>query len=469
MSDRKSQLLSGFDDYWIPMTIALIVLDATRKDALGPYGAPRGATPNVDRLAADGVTFTNCFSGAPWTPASHATMFTGRYPSQHEARADDLQFPADGHWLPETLSAARIRTRGIGAEPWLSRRQGFDRGFDDFHDTGGHEWTHYLPLLPAGLGYGIDRLRDRFGTDRGRGRFNLHLFRQWAKRSDSFTFINISVAHGPYHPPEVFRQQHDVQPETDDSFVDEQPFYRYIGGEVDVDEAVWDDVRERYAAGVTHADYLLGRALDALDDDTWVIFTADHGEHLGEAGLAEHQFSLRDELVNVPLVVSHSSLDDRVEDCVVSHVDIAPTIYDIARRSGVDVSAPPTLPGRSLLGDGPSDRIVFAEYGPPVVGTNALINNCDPAGSEVVDQFFVGLQAAMTDRFKYVRRTDGTASLYERRDETTDVAADHPAVAEELLDAMDDALDPLPDVGTDSLDEYVDASVEDRLEDLGYL
>jgi arylsulfatase A-like enzyme len=457
------------------MKIAFIVLDAVRKDYLGPYGGDPDLTPTLNRLDDRGMTFTNCIAGAPWTPASHASMFTGRYPSDHNVRAEDLTFPDDGHYIPEELSNIGITTQGIGAEPWLSRRQGFDRGFDRFHDTGGHAWHHYLPLLPAGAGYAVDKMRCRFGTDDGSDRFDLHLFRQWANRSDSFTFFNISVAHAPYHPPAMFRQQFGIESSPDSSFLSEQPFQQVNANEHEPTETELTALRRRYAAGVAHADYLLGRAIDSLDDDTWIVVTADHGDLLGESGILGHQFSLRDELINVPLIIAHPSLEVKNVSGVVHHVDLAPTLYNILDNKGYDTGdVAEDLPGRSLVTRGghdtdlTDDRIVFAEYGPPVVATNTLINNTTTADRSTIDSRLVGLQAAVSREFKYIRRTDGSQQLFRRDDESVDVSDDHPEIARRLAAAMDTELDSLPTVDPTEIDGYVDPDVEDQLKQLGY-
>jgi arylsulfatase A-like enzyme len=448
------------------MKVALVVLDATRKDYLGPYGGQDGSTPMIDELAESGVVFTNCIAGAPWTPASHATMFTSQYPSGHGVRADSLTFPEKGYYLPESLSEAGIRTQCVGSEPWLSRRQNVDRGWDVFHDTGGHSLQHYLPFLPAGLSYLRDRTSNILGENTGTGRFSIHLFNQLAKHSNSFTFINISVAHSPYDPPEYFSYNKNCSGK-EHPFLKNQNFYQYIGGEKDLKPEVWDALRKRYAAGISHADHLLKQALNGLDEDTWIILTADHGELLGESGLALHQFSLRDELINVPLIVSHPSLDHHIEDRMVSHVDIGPTISDIAAKYGFDVETPTNGPGRSLLDEGPSDRIVFSEYGPPVVATNALINNCSDLSREIIENYFKGLQAAVNRDYKLVRKSDGEENFYRRADEDTLISKED--ICERLARAIDKNLGDLPEVDRSALDSYVDPAVETKLEDMGYL
>lgn len=462
------------------MKVALIVFDATRKDFVSCFGGEQGVTPTVDSLAESGILFPNCYSGAPWTPASHATMFTGTYPSKHNARGTDLTYPAEGQYFPSVLRDNGIRTQAIGAEPWLSREQGVNRGFTRFHDRskvmenlqaeGSHTISDIPTLLRAGVEYGVELARSRLGTDYEAGRFDLFLFREWLKRSDSFTFINIPVAHGPYHPPAAMRERAGVELSSNDEFIQEQSVHSYIAGEAELDEAVLADLRELYRAGVAHADYLLGRALEGIDDETWIILTADHGDNLGDNQRMGHQFSLHDNLINVPLIVSHPSLSREVRDDLVSHVDIAPTVYEIARRAGYDVANPAELPGRSLLESHDEERIVFAEYGPPGPHINALINNTEEIGDELLTDLYQTIRAGMTEEFKLLWYSDGRTELYRRgAEDGPELSEDHPDVVDRILEAMERELGPTQEAEMDDIDSYVREGVEDQLEALGYL
>jgi uncharacterized sulfatase len=301
--------------------------------------------------------------------------------------------------------------------------------------------------------------------------------------------MNISVAHSPYHPPEAFHSKTGVNRNPESRFVSEQPFFEYIAGDIDPMPEEWDSVRNRYEAGIAHADHLLGQVIENLDDDTWIIVTADHGELLGEDGLAVHQFSLRDELINVPLIIAHQSVEPKTIDDPVHHVDIAPTLYDIVANEGFEISGPRSnLPGQSLLsldqsgnlsaygditrsilddGEG-NERILFAEYGPPVVATNTLLNNGGSVEKETVDRFFVGLQAALTKEFKLIRRDDGVERLVRREDESTDLSDEYPEVTQRLSEAIDRELGTLPTVKPTDLNAYVEQDVKQRLEHLGY-
>jgi arylsulfatase A-like enzyme len=183
-------------------------------------------------------------------------------------------------------------------------------------------------------------------------------------------------------------------------------------------------------------------------------------------------FSLSDELINVPLIVSHPSLTPGRRSDVVSHVDLAPTVYDLLDREDINVPVDiSSLPGRSLFDDPNLDenRIVFSEYGPPGPQLNALFNNADRVPEGVVEDVSRHIRAAVTQEHKYLRYDDGEERLYRRTDETTDVIDDYPEVYDRLSTAMDDTLNEPTTVELNNLDAYVESDVIDQLEHLGYV
>jgi arylsulfatase A-like enzyme len=273
------------------------------------------------------------------------------------------------------------------------------------------------------------------------------------------------VAHGPYDPPERFNEAVDASQSSGDPFVDNQNFHAYVAGEIDPSEAAWDDVRSLYAAGVVHADYLVARLLERTPDDTWVILTADHGEHLGEHGRAGHQFSLYDELIRVPLIVSHPSLDAGRRDDLVSHVDLLPTLLNLLGRDDAAVD----LPGKDLLSTPDPDRTVFSEYGPPAIHMNALGNNTEAINQATFDQLFRGIQASINSEYKLLRYSDNMEELYHRDNEEKNILADHPKEADKLRAALDSNLDKLPEIDESKFDNYVRDNITNQLKSLGYL
>jgi arylsulfatase A-like enzyme len=258
-----------------------------------------------------------------------------------------------------------------------------------------------------------------------------------------------------------------------DTFNADQRMHHFHAGDYEPTETEWENLRKLYRAGVAHADHLLGRIVDRLDDDTWLFVTADHGDHLGEYDRLAHRFSLYDELINVPLLVAHPSLPDEQRDHLVSHVDLVPTMCDALDREGreVDRSAVADLPGRSLLAEPAEsdDRVVFAEYGPGAAHVNSMLNECGEVPEAVADDLFRGIQAAITPEFKLLRYSDGERRLVRHGEEATDLSGEHSEVADQLATRLDEELDDPTDFEFDRREAYVREDVADQLADLGYL
>jgi len=114
--------------------VLLIVLDTVRAKSLGLYGYGRPTTPRLERLARYGTVFKSAFSTAPWTLASHATMFTGRYP--HELSTGFLS-PLDTTYLTlaELFTSEGYQTAGFAANTFYASQEfGLSRGFTHYED-----------------------------------------------------------------------------------------------------------------------------------------------------------------------------------------------------------------------------------------------------------------------------------------------------------------------------------------------
>jgi choline-sulfatase len=171
-----------------------------------------------------------------------------------------------------------------------------------------------------------------------------------------------------------------------------------------------------YQCEIAYQDQQLGRVFEALEaqqllDNTLVIVTADHGEHLGAGNMTGHEFSLADDVLQVPLIVRLPGLYDSgaIRSTPVSHLDIFPTVLDAVG----DEAAPELLGGTSLRAleesDG-SDRALIAEYSEPVT----LIN--DYWGSRHPDfdasNFAVSLSSLRRGPVKLIANTRGVLGLF---------------------------------------------------------
>ena len=323
----------------------LISLDALRADHLGCYGYERDTTPFLDRLAARSTRFRWSAVQYPSTVLSHMSMFTGLYPDQHAV------FPPTGVLSPEIPSlaerfrAAGFKTSGHTEAGYMTRKFGFDRGFDDYSET----FFGAERGMPQTFARGV-RFLEGLGED-----------------EPFFLFLHTYSIHDPYNPEEPYRSMFlpegapvPVLPATGESFRDVNLGRATVGPEdVDYFAALYDGLI-RFADGVVESFFTDLERL-GLADDTTVVITSDHGEEFFEHGRLAHT-QVYPHTLFVPLIVSHP---DQAEGATVEHlvqtVDIAPTLIELAR-----LERPVVVAGRSLvpyLEDAGSEALVDEAYG----------------------------------------------------------------------------------------------------------
>lgn len=445
--------------------ILLIILDAVRKDHLSCYGHDRETTPNLDLLASEGTRYEQAIAAAPWTPPSHASMFTGQYPSTHGVVGGSPNLTIDDPTVVEALSAADYATFGYSNSHHTSIKKDFDRGFDHYHD---------LLALPRfrGTMYELSWPYAKYAArwflrDADDSYFQLQKLRTRIREVQSpfFGFINLNSAHTTYDPPDRFDQfvdDFERWGEVDAEKVDALAYsagYEYMMDNIWVSDAEWELLRRRYDGEIAYLDHLLGSFFDFLKtedcfDDTLIIVAADHGEHFGEHGLAYHQFSLFEELINVPMIVKWpENRSPATDKSLTSLVDLAPTMLDAA---GVDV--PAQMEGQRLRADPPHEA-VFAEYAGPYPPLRNRLREYD--GFEKHDR---GLQAIRTERHKLVVGTDGERALYDVTNEERRIEDEQ--LMETLAYELEEALGTIQT--GQNIGELNDV-VEDHLEQMGYL
>jgi len=112
--------------------LIMIVLDTVRSDHLSLYGYGRETTPFLDQLAEQSLVFDNAYSASPWTLSSHATFFTGLWPSEHNCTYENLRLDPQYTTLAETLESDGYFTIGWSNNPLLNYASGLTQGFDRF-------------------------------------------------------------------------------------------------------------------------------------------------------------------------------------------------------------------------------------------------------------------------------------------------------------------------------------------------
>lgn len=304
--------------------VLVIMIDTLRQDALGCTGNERDLTPNLDRLAAEGVLFTEARSPSSWTLPAHASFFSSSLPSQHGVIDKSRRLPDHFRTLTEELQAAGWRTGAFTDGGFVLPLYGFMKGFD---------WIHVSPDAAGKRG-------ERFGID--------HLSKRalsWIRRKPGpfFTFLHTYEVHSPLDPPEDLREQF-VRPY--EGPLPRVPVLRKVQKRFDEGEMTPEDLRylhDLYSAEVAYTDRILGTFLDALEadgvlDSTLVIVTSDHGENFGEHGHLGHGSWLHESLLKVPLILRFPGVYDggAREDTPVQLLDLAPSILELAELPAPD-------------------------------------------------------------------------------------------------------------------------------------
>jgi arylsulfatase A-like enzyme len=387
--------------------VLLLILDTVRAQSLSLYGYARPTTPNLVRMAADGVVFESAFSTAPWTLPAHASMFTGRYP--HELSTGwttglDAKYPT----LAELLTQNGYRTAGFVANQLYGPPAfGLGRGF-----------AHY-DVFPRTLPYTLYHSNlVRFGIARVNGWANGYYsplrktaeqindaFLSWLSDDQSrpfFAFLNYYDAHDPYAPPKPF----------DRKFLDAEPLTRRTNPGRHTAEEV-KGLQDAYDGAIAYLDSEIGRLYDELKsrgilNNTLIIVTSDHGEEFAEHTVLGHGNSVYATALHVPLLImdpKHAAAGKRVSEAVTTR-DLSATVIDL-----IGVSA--SWPGQSLTRTWNDGQGANARSTSPIL---AVL----PFSKNLPDWYPVSngdLRSLLSDPYHYIRNGNGREELYDiRRD-----------------------------------------------------
>lgn len=358
-----------------PPNIVLIVIDTLRADRMSLYGYKRETTPGfTDWAGREGVVFENTITAAPWTLPSHVSLFTGLDSVSHGLTTADT-IPLGMEMLAERLQKNGYRTAAFSGGGYLGTKYRLMQGFD----TLSYWFRARQKAIEVGndLQNGIDNTL--VWLDKTRSKAPNHPF---------FLFLHTYEVHTPYRAREpFFGRFHDaVEGEplppvkttrltsvAADGFRLDKVFSALPpGGEPKYEILPTEYIElagDLYDSGVAFADQQISKLLadlekSGLGENTVVVLTSDHGESLGEKGLAGHS-SLEEWEIKIPLVIAGPGLEknrgSRVETQV-RLIDIMPTVLELA---GIEV--PGGIDGVSLLpvvkGDrtaAPGDAVSYA-------------------------------------------------------------------------------------------------------------
>jgi arylsulfatase len=349
-------LRSGLDG----IGVVLVVLDAARASQMGCYGYPGATTPEIDRLAADGIVFESHYTPAVFTYAAMAAMWTSRPPDEGGgAWLAEGVLPSGLLTLAEVLTAQGRRTAGFVANPSAGPAFGLDRGFAEFLRLYREPWTVGAP--PSA---------EVFTGP-------LHGWLEAAK-PPFFVYAHVREPHMPYTAP-LAGPDAPLPAEAK-----HQGFWDGVNdGKREATPAELDHLVRLYDGNLRAADRAVGALRGHLEglglwDRVVVIVTADHGEALHEHGHVGHNQQVYEESVHVPLIVRlPSGLGPRGvrRHALTSHLDLAPTVADLLGVLGKGGSGR-AFRGRSLLpalfADPPPSAVASRTTGDrPVYGLRA--------------------------------------------------------------------------------------------------
>ena len=384
------------------MNTIVILCDTLRRDHCNPYTGGRPTplnecwdplqpdwavpTPNMQRLADRGTTFTNCWSGSTPCMPARRDIYTGRFEFLERGWGPLEEWDAD---LPSQVSGGlprrsirEMRDKGHRVSQlvtdhmclWCKGSGNYHMGYTGFEFVRGHQWDNYLTDPVEADAFGCP-LPDRDGAMERHWR-NVHRVREekgeagwfaartfttatdWVRRNHDqhenwYLHIDCFDPHEPWDPPREL-----VEPFMPDAYeVDGWSAHApYVPWEGNLSEELFNSFRARYAAMVVLVDRWLGRLLDAMDEldlwkDTLLIFTTDHGTWNGERGrigkLGTHQF---DGGGHIPLIACHPGAGrGQTREQLVQLVDIYPTVLAAVGRPLPELPDHRPLHGVNLL------------------------------------------------------------------------------------------------------------------------
>ncbi|MHC4478907.1 MAG: sulfatase [Planctomycetota bacterium] len=309
--------------------VLMIAVETLRADHVGCLGYLRNTTPTLDGLAKQGVVFSRAMATSSWTMPTIMSVFTSLYPGLHGMTDWAKQLPAGTTTLAHVLKANGYITAAFVSNPALDGDCGFDRGFDLYDDFS----------VRLSLRSGLFGDSGRISTNIYDGALTNDLVNRlainWLQKNHScrfFMFVFYFDAHHDYIPPPPYDTMFDPNYDgaIDGRGIRSQPRRSTRPPPRDLQHII-----ALYDGEIRYTDYCISQLLDKFRecqilDRTLVIVFGDHGDEFYEHGSTSHAFTLYNEVLNIPLILSWPGTiapDQRI-DALVGQVDIMPTILD---------------------------------------------------------------------------------------------------------------------------------------------
>ncbi|WP_249226966.1 sulfatase family protein [Alicyclobacillus mengziensis] len=381
-------------------------VDSLRPDHLSAYGYRRPTSPNIDRIAREGVVFGNCYaSDSPCMPSRGSTI-SGRFGTRtgivtHGPRGETMDLSVST--LPTILRDAGVTTAAISTfgrhpSPW------FYVGWENFHDPSG--W--HFQMTPAWkINEAATEWLDKHAEE------------------DFFLWVQYWDPHAYYNPPEscvddIQTNDYPAHPTPEQVEGHQGDVFWHSAGMMGIHS--YEDYKrvvDLYDGEIRYVDYHIGQIMEKLKtlgigEDTVIIISADHGEELGEHGVYVEHWSVHDGTNRVPLIVRlpSSMKQTGIRDDLVYQMDLSATVLEL-----FGATVPKEWDSKPLFSGGKRSHLVIGHG------------------------LYTAQRAVVTDDWKLIRTYHGgqwnipSVQLFDRRQDTYEqhsVADEHADVVEEL-------------------------------------
>ncbi len=418
--------------------VVIIKTDQQRSDTINFLGDKFMITPNIDKLAARSVVFSNAFCCGATCVVSRAAFYTGRFPintgvytfqnwADQPSWLDD--FKKSGYYLAAIGKNHHMPFDAPMAfdERMIIENFPLDEPFDDFSNyLKANNQPHPLKLLTADgkwmekCGSDVYPLDEKYYVDTFVGDYAVNWIDKFDKTEPFFLHIGFQGPHDPFTVPERFLDMYDdidvPEPVDADGGTNKPPQYErfrrtiaeptqgfdkppiYGSSYIDLKDKTPKDItrmRKHYYAKITAIDEQIGRIMDALEakglvDNTIIMFTSDHGDNLGDHNLV-YKWLMTDQTVKVPMMMALPKKLKReaVDDRLFTQIDVGPTLLDLCRIKPTVKLDGCSNKDRVLTGSGenvPEEVFCFKNYLTMIrTNTEKLINYANQPYGEFYD------------------------------------------------------------------------------------
>jgi arylsulfatase A-like enzyme len=346
INDLEADVLEG--NY----NIILITIDTLRADHLSCYGYERKTSPNIDKIANNGIIFKKAIAPSSWTAPSMVSLFTSVYPINHGITKGVIKggetlrqevFSSDLVTFTQILKENGYNTFGAASNLHLSKKLGFARGFNNFK---------CLFFQPAPF---VNKIINSWENE--------------IKKSDKFfIWAHYIDPHIPYSAKSPWIEKYASKEQTQklSLFRKSTKKLNELIPALEKDPQALSNLIALYDSEINFVDSYVGELIQKFssDNNTLVIITSDHGEGFLEHGLLDHGKSLYSEEINIPLIIKlPKQMSSKSIEQQVSLLDVMPTVLSL-----LNLPIPEQALGKPLIAlDGEEknipNRYLFSELG----------------------------------------------------------------------------------------------------------